>query len=193
MLIWPKQALSLWVDLQNCRIKESLELKGTLKVIQSNSHAMNRDMHSQIKLPWALSSLTVKVSWDETSTKSLGNLFQYLMSRDPPLEQTDKILSDVQQQCKAEELERKDYCSSQKSNFCFSLLLKIILRKCVSLFDSPAAGSLQTASWLPYYTGLGQKGRSALHSEVSWPLFTKCPFVTRSFHQLHWNNEGHAN
>lgn len=63
----------------------------------------------------------------------------------------------------------------------------------MSLFDSPAAGSLQTASWLPHYTGLGQKGRSALHSEVSWPLFTKCPFVTRSFHQLHWNNEGHAN
>lgn len=51
----------------------------------------------------------------------------------------------------------------------------------MSLFDSPPSGSLQITSWLPQCAGLGQKGRSALHSEVIWPLFTNVLLLLEAF------------
>ena len=52
--------------------------KGPLRVIQSKSPAINRDIHRQIRLSRALSSITVKVSRGGASAASLGILFQCL-------------------------------------------------------------------------------------------------------------------
>ena len=49
-----------------------------MRVIWSNSPAMDRDTYSYIRLLRALSSLTLSVSRDGASTTSVGNLCQRL-------------------------------------------------------------------------------------------------------------------
>ena len=51
-----------------------LSWKGSLKVVQSSSPAMNKDTYSQIRVLRACSNLTLNVSRDGASTNSLGNL-----------------------------------------------------------------------------------------------------------------------
>jgi len=66
---------------QNHRVIESYNpyiWKGPLRIMQSNSSAMKRNMHSEIRLSGARSSLTLKVSGSGLSTTSLGNPFQCL-------------------------------------------------------------------------------------------------------------------
>ena len=63
---------------QNHRIFSSW--RALLKVILSNSSAMIRDICSLIRLLRVLSSLTLNISKDGTSTTTLGNMFQCLIT-----------------------------------------------------------------------------------------------------------------